>query len=206
MTFVEMSNYLIYLVVYVIHRKQLEHTSRVTVEHRQVRHVFDRNEIVIMKLTRSKKRKTRLVIQRKHRVLAHNDGINIIHIKHPLVLMRMLTINFMTKIIGKWREYDRVFFPMIAIHNLEHQINHQHRVIDLINWILEMTTGQEHQSQGNDDVLFFFHEWLFVLVLKKNNKNFKNLCRKIGVTRWIMKRQRKKNYTGRYSSAACDLL
>lgn len=160
MTFVEMSNYLIYLVVYVIHRKQLEHTSRVTVEHRQVRHVFDRNEIVTMKPTRSKTRKTRLVIQRKHRVLAHNDGINIIHIKHPLVLMRMLTINFMTKIIGKWWQYDSVFFPMTAIRYLEHQINHQHRVIDLINWILEMTTGQEHQSQGNDDVLFF--SWMIV--------------------------------------------
>ena len=127
-----MSNYLIYLVVYVIHQKQLDHTIRVTVE-RQVRHVFDRNEIVTMKPTKSKKGKTRLVVQRKHRFLAHNDGINIIRIKHPLVLMRMLTINSTTKIIGKRRQYDSVFFPMTAIRNLEHQVNHQHRAIDRIN-------------------------------------------------------------------------
>jgi hypothetical protein len=45
-------------------------------------------------------------------------------------------------------------------------------------------------------VIFICKNFLLV-VLKKNNKNYKNLYQKIGVIKWIMKKLKKKSYTGK---------
>ncbi len=56
----------------------------------------------------------------------------------------------------------------------------------------------KHQNQGTERRLrfFFLMRKLIFVVLKKNNKNYKNLYQKIGVIKWIMKKQKKKNYIG----------
>ncbi len=82
--------------------------SQVMVAH-PVQHVFDQNVIVIMKQMKSN-------IEKKYFVLkfiffmysVHNEEINIIHIKHQLILMKMLMIHFMMKINGNKKK--RFFF------------------------------------------------------------------------------------------------
>jgi hypothetical protein len=67
----------------------------------QVQHDFDRNVIVIMKQMKSNRTNISFFLSKEIIDLVHNDEINIIHINHQFIWMKMLMINFMMKINGK---------------------------------------------------------------------------------------------------------
>jgi hypothetical protein len=120
------------LVVHVIHQKQLVHINPVLVAH-QVPHVFDQNVIVIMKPTKSNKNKNFFLSKFFFCIYSvHHEEINIIHIKHQLILMKMLMIHFMMKINGN--KYKKKYLK-ILFHIIELQINHQHQILVRINLI-----------------------------------------------------------------------
>lgn len=68
----------------------------------QVQHVFDQNVIVIIvkQMKSNIKQNVFCFGFSKLISLVHNEEINIIHIKHQLILMKMLMIHFMMKING----------------------------------------------------------------------------------------------------------
>jgi hypothetical protein len=81
--------------------------SQVMVAH-PVQHVFDQNVIVTMKQMKSNIKKYFILKFIFFMYSVHNEEINIIHIKHQLILMKMLMIHFMMKINGNKKK--RFFF------------------------------------------------------------------------------------------------
>ncbi len=106
--------------------------NQVMVVH-QVQHDFDQNVIVIMKLMKSKQKKKIIIFYFIIYYLVHNDEINIIHIKHQLILMKMLMNHFMMKINSKLKSKNKKLLSFVYL--IEHQVNHQHQILVRINFI-----------------------------------------------------------------------